>query len=186
MPIPTLTTPPVVPIRRNMSQEVFELATANFLAYFEPFTIELTDMINWISSNASSGDTKIAQVAALLASVNVSVGSILPRAANTVLSVGDNAKTLVATAAFTQTLAAAATLGNGWFCYIRNQSTGNLSIDPNAGELINGVATLSITAGSYVMLVCDGVGFTLINLSSGASNYTLEQALRRAKNAKYY
>ena len=186
MTIPTITTPPEVPVRRNMAQDVFELATANFLTYFQPLTTDLTAFIAWVSGIGTSVDNSLAQVSALISTANLNANAILSRSSNTILGTGDNSKTIVCTAAFTQTLTAAATLGTGWFVYIRNQSSGTVVIDPNGAELINGAATYSVVAGGYCLVTCDGSAFTVINLNSATSNYTIEAAMRRAKNSKYY
>lgn len=68
-----------------------------------------------------------------------------------------------ATLAFT----AAATLGDGWKCDIRNTSTGVWKLDPNGSETINGATTLKIYPGESCRIECDGTGFNAIGLSTG-------------------
>jgi hypothetical protein len=186
MAIPTITAPPEVPVRRNMAQDIFEAATANFLAFFAPLTTDLITMIAWIDVTAAAMSDALAQVAALISTANLNANAILSRATNTILASGDNTKTVVATAVFTQTLTAAATLGTGWFCYVRNKSGGVITIDPSGAELINGAATYAIAIDAYVMIVCNAVGFTVIPLSSGAmTNQHTERAIRRARQFQF-
>ena len=55
------------------------------------------------------------------------------RSSNTILASADRGTLIdVASGTFTQTFTAAATLASGWWCYIRNSGTGNVSLDPNA------------------------------------------------------
>lgn len=79
--------------------------------------------------------------------------------------------------AITFSITAAATLGAGWFCYLKNSSTGaenagQLVIDPNAAELIDGQATITVYPGDYRLITCDGTAFTTRLLQGGAVEYT--------------
>lgn len=61
--------------------------------------------------------------------------------------------------AVTLTLTAAATLGDGFWCYVRkaDSSANGVTIDPNAAETINGAATLALsTQYDMRLIVCDG------------------------------
>lgn len=63
---------------------------------------------------------------------------------------------------FTVDLAAAATLGVGFSCWVWNTSasyTDTITIDPNASETIDGVATLKLGRGEGVQIICDGVSW---------------------------
>lgn len=62
-------------------------------------------------------------------------------------------------AAGTLNFTAAATLGNGHATLVDNNSTGNVTLDPNAAELINGAATLAIGPGESAFVICDGTAF---------------------------
>ncbi|MBP2442837.1 hypothetical protein [Rhizobium leguminosarum] len=62
------------------------------------------------------------------------------------------------TAAATLSLTAAATLGSGWLVTIIADG-GAITIDPNASELINGLATATIPQGGSVNIICDGTAF---------------------------
>ncbi len=78
-------------------------------------------------------------------------------------------------------LQAAATLGEGWFCYFRNTGSGLVTLDPNGSETINGVTTFLLSAGASVLLICTGsgfytVGYTLPAVSAISSNTTLTGA----------
>lgn len=78
------------------------------------------------------------------------------KAANYTVSAGDHGKLIECTATLTLSLSAAATMADGWFCYISNTGTGMVTIDPSGAELVDGAATISLPAGYSTMLQCDG------------------------------
>lgn len=84
---------------------------------------------------------------------------VLTRASNTILGVADYGRSFRASAAFTQTLTAAATLGDGWWCRYRNDSTGLIIFDGNASETIDGTTLLALLPGESCELVCNGTAF---------------------------
>jgi len=109
------------------------------------------------------------------------------------VAAADRAATLVWTGAggATFNLTAAATLGNNFFVLLRNAGGGDITVDPNASETIDGSSTLSMQPGESAILVTDGtkwysVGlgrqavfafdFTSINLASAPATYTLSGA----------
>ncbi len=64
--------------------------------------------------------------------------------------------------------APAATLGAGWWCYVRNTSNGDITIDPDGSELIDGVATYTLKPGNSVMLTCDGTALGVMVIKKRA------------------
>ncbi len=82
------------------------------------------------------------------------------RTSNTILGTADRAKFIdVSSGTFSQTFDAAATLGDGWWCYIRNRGTGVVTLDPNGSETIDGATTLAMDTGESRLIVCTGTGF---------------------------
>ena len=81
------------------------------------------------------------------------------KAANYTVSAGDHGKLIECTDTLTLYLSDAATMTDGWFCYISNTGTGMVTIDPLGAELIDGAATISLPAGYSTMLQCDGTGW---------------------------
>jgi hypothetical protein len=73
---------------------------------------------------------------------------------------------------FSQTFAAASTLGNGWFCYIRNAGTGQITLDPNASETIDGFTSYIMYPGETRLVQCNGTSFTTIVLQSFYTVFT--------------
>lgn len=73
----------------------------------------------------------------------------------------DIGKTLIfnGVSAFAMAIAAAATLGNGFRCDIRNVGTALVTLDPNASETIDGKTTLTVGLGEAMRVVCDGTSF---------------------------
>lgn len=70
----------------------------------------------------------------------------------------DRATTIRGTAAFTLSLTAAATLGDGWFVDV-NADSGDITIDPDGSETINGETTYTLIEGASGRVVCDGTSF---------------------------
>lgn len=71
---------------------------------------------------------------------------------------GDNNTFYRFTAAATLSLTAAATLGADWHLTVF-AAGGDVTIDPNGAETINGAGTLVISAGSSATIICTGTEF---------------------------
>jgi hypothetical protein len=84
---------------------------------------------------------------------------VISRSSNTILGLGDYGCTFIATSTFTQTLTAAATLGDGWHCFYRNDGSGVITIDPNSTETIDGGLVLTLNPGEGCRIVCNGSAF---------------------------
>ena len=95
---------------------------------------------------------------------------VLARSSNTILDVSDIGKAIVATGTFTQTLDAAATLGDGWMVYYLNNGTGLITVDPNAAELVDGVATIVLNPGESCIIKCSGTAFSTLGRSRTLDN----------------
>jgi hypothetical protein len=70
----------------------------------------------------------------------------------------DNATAFRFTAVATLNLTAAATLGANWWCEIQ-ATNGNVVIDPNAAETIDGAATVVVQTGQIARVYCNGTSF---------------------------
>ena len=120
---------------------------------------------------SDAGTTDPSADATNWARVNL-VGAVtrVARTSNTALAKTDEGRVLDLSSSFTQTLNAAATMGAGWHCYLRNTGNGDITVDPNAAELIDGVATYTLKPGFTVMLTCDGSAFSVITLVARTYN----------------
>jgi len=94
-------------------------------------------------------------------------GRTVARSSNTVLGSDNDRDTIVATSTFTQTLDAAATLGDGWSVDYRNDGTGIITLDPNSTEQIDGATTINLYAGESCRIVCTGAAFKTVGRSTG-------------------
>lgn len=72
------------------------------------------------------------------------------------VSLADIGNTIDCTGSWTLGLTAAATLGDGYYVWVRNAGSGTITIDPSGAETIDGVATYTLNAGHYCQLLCDG------------------------------
>lgn len=89
------------------------------------------------------------------------------RTSNTALAGADLGKLIdITSGTFTQTFTAAATLGPNWYCHIRNSGTGDITLDPNGSELIDGLTSYVMYPGETRLVTCDGTGFYTIVLNS--------------------
>ncbi len=113
----------------------------------------------------------------LVAAVPTSV-VVSNRTSNTILAAADNSTLInITSGTFSQTFTAAATLGSGWFCYIRNSGTGDITLDPDASELIDGLSTYVMYGGETRLVQCTGTAFTSVVLSPFVKTITTTQAV---------
>jgi hypothetical protein len=97
----------------------------------------------------------------------------ITRSSNITLGAADRSKYIVATAGYVQILAPAATLGDGWFCFMKNSVQNALvTIDPDASELIDGLGECGMYPNEVRMIFCDGAAFKTIVLSPFFAVYT--------------
>jgi hypothetical protein len=143
--------------------------------------------------------TAQAQASALAGYGLVATGSTLSQSTPVTLfnssytaGVPDRAKMLVWTGGLgILTLPTASSVGSDWFIAVRNGGAGNLTIDPQGLETINGAASLTLTPGDSATAVTDGTSwytlglgqsavfafdYTSINLGGLSGNYTLSGA----------
>jgi hypothetical protein len=72
------------------------------------------------------------------------------------LTINEQNNVIVCTAALTISLLQAATAGDGYVAVVINRSTGNVTIDPDGAELIDGSASLIVAPGNSVTIYCNG------------------------------
>ena len=89
------------------------------------------------------------------------------RTSNVILASADVGKLIdITSGTFTQTFSASATLGDGWYCYIRNNGTGDITLDPNSSETIDGLTSFIMYPNEVRLIQCDGSTLTSIVLSA--------------------
>ncbi len=89
------------------------------------------------------------------------------RSSNTALVGSDIGKLIdITSGTFTQTFVAAATLGPNWYCTVRNSGTGDITLDPNGSELIDGLTSYVMYPGEARLIMCDGTGFYSLVMAS--------------------
>lgn len=77
---------------------------------------------------------------------------------------GDKGKLLDCAGTWTLGFTAAATLGAGWWCYVRNDGTGTITADPNGAELIDGLTSGAIPPGMTLLVICDGTALYCVKV----------------------
>ena len=95
------------------------------------------------------------------------------RTSNTQIGASNRSNLIdITSGTFTQTFVAAATLTSGWFCYIRNSGTGDITLDPNGAETIDGLTTYIMYPGEVRLVQCDGTALRTIVLSAFYTVFT--------------
>ena len=94
------------------------------------------------------------------------------RSSNTVLAVADTSKIFELTGTFTQTFSAVASLAVGWYVVLINVSTGDITLDPNGAETIDGVASYIMYPGEARLIYVNEAGTALKSIVLKSFNRT--------------
>lgn len=103
------------------------------------------------------------------------VSAVTARSSNTIWGTADKGTLFVCTSTFTQTVTASATLGSGWYCYVRNNGTGTITIDPNSTETIDGLPVIYLAPGSSCFIGCDSSNLFTIGRNKPAYIHLREE-----------
>lgn len=122
----------------------------------------------------TSADVTIQTVEDLTGEVSSLFGDeYFPLSSNTVVNAGYQNSVIVAQEILTLSLIPAATAGKGFYFSVRNDSDGDVTIDPDGSELINGESTFVVGMTGSFLVYSDGVEWhTLFGSSiyAGADN----------------
>jgi hypothetical protein len=109
------------------------------------------------------------------------------RTSNTILAAVDAASFIdITSGTFTQTFTAAATLGNKWWCYIRNSGTGNITLDPNASETIDGVTSFIMYPNETRLILCNATSFISSVITPMAALFTSSGTFTKPPGYPYF
>lgn len=92
-------------------------------------------------------------------SANQFAGDSYSISTNTLINEIYEGATIDCTASLTLSLVDASTAGAGFVISVKNSSSGNVTIDPDAAELIDGASTLTIPPSYSCMLTCTGTAW---------------------------
>ena len=129
------------------------------------------------ATNAGTSETNAASSAAAASSSAADAASSAASIPTTEVESKSSAYTVVAddlghlirgTATFTLSLTAAATLGGGFYFYVRADG-GAMTIDPNGSETIDGATTHVLADGESATIFCDGSAFYMVKGNNGGS-----------------
>lgn len=143
MPVPSITALPTAPSRTSPS--TFASLADAWVAALATFTTQMNDAVAAI--NAFSFPSHRRAVTG-----------------TDTAGTGDNGAILDCSGSFTLSITAAATLAAGWWCIVANRGTGNITLDPNASETVDGQTTGVVYPGFAFMLHCDGSTFRLFKM----------------------
>jgi hypothetical protein len=121
------------------------------------------------TSSATAGSLVGAGIKAISTTLNQSM-SVTTLNSNYAIGDADRSEAFVWTGgAGALTLPASGTVGNDWFCHIRNGGTGAITVTPTGSELINGSVNLTFNPGDSAIVICDGSSFFTIGFGQSVA-----------------
>lgn len=126
-------------------------------------------------ATAGTDNTKFMTPARVADAVAALAAAKLQRSAKTAgytVASSDKNKFIDCSGTFTLAFAAAATLADGFACYIGNSGTGDVTLDPNASETIDGLTSFVMYPGECRLVICTGEDLHSIVLTSFFKTFT--------------
>ena len=126
-------------------------------------------------TNGTAGQVPVSQGAGLPPVWEAVIAKVIrvERTSNTALTAANSGNLIdITSGTFTQTFDACSSLGNGWFCYIRNSGTGDITLDPNASETIDGLTSYIMYPGEVRLVQCDGTALRSVVLNGFYKTFT--------------
>ena len=121
------------------------------------------------TSSATAGSLVGAGIKAISTTLNQSM-SVTTLNSNYTIGDADRSEAFVWTGgAGALILPASGTVGNDWFCHVRNGGTGAITVTPTGSELINGAPNLTFNPGDSAIIICDGSSFFTIGFGQSAA-----------------
>jgi hypothetical protein len=121
------------------------------------------------TSSATAGSLVGAGIKAISTTLNQSM-SVTTLNSNYAIGDADRSEAFVWTGgAGALTLPGSGTVGNDWFCHIRNGGTGAITLTPTGSELINGTPNLTFNPGDSAIVICDGTSFFTIGFGQSVA-----------------
>lgn len=92
---------------------------------------------------------------------------VIDRTSNVIIT-SDNRTSLIniSSGTFTQTFDSANTLGNGWWCYLRNNGDGDITLSPNSPNNIDGLSSYVMYPGELRLILSDGTNLHSVVIKS--------------------
>jgi hypothetical protein len=128
-----------------------------------------SEVVGSINGSTGAVTLKTLNGGSLLGSGNIVLDSLIrsERTINSIIGVADKSSLIdITSGTFTQTFTAAAILGSGWFLYLKNSGTGDITLDPNGAELIDGLTSFVMYPGECRLIQCDGLALRSIVMAS--------------------
>ena len=145
----------------SVGQRVVQASRANpanqqsgIITGHDPETGELTIAVDYINGSGTFDDWTVSLTGARGADGDRAVKVAL--SADHALVEGDQNDSLILTGSHTLALLPAATAGDGFMFWVRNDGTGVWTIDGDNAETINGLASIKVYGGEGFAIICDG------------------------------
>ena len=136
-----------------------------------------------ISTGVQFPDNSIQTTAALGGSEIIRVA----RTSNTALTAANKGNLIAITSGtFTQTFDACSSLGDGWFAYIQNTGIGDITLDPNGSETIDGLTSYIMYPGEVRLVQCDGTALRTIVLNAFYRTFTASGTFTKPPGYAYF
>ncbi|WP_194720827.1 hypothetical protein [Noviherbaspirillum malthae] len=128
------------------------------IAAFNAAAPTMTVNVTYAQGTGTYADWDISLAAPVLTTLQ---NTVVPRSGAYTMQASDAGQVVRATGALTLAYAPAAQLNakGAFYHWIKNEHSAAITLDPNGTETINGAATLTIAAGDFALVMCDGAAF---------------------------